>query len=548
MDLEKHLENLKKNPNGFAENYNLGIIFHQQENLSRAKSFFKRAIEIDLSNKLPYNDLGTVYTDLNKPKLALKYFKKAINLDNKFSDAFYNIGFLYSQYKFRQNLAKKYFEKAYSLDSKNSKALAMYYQQVRGSCNFPLKEKLEKSLDKLTKLEIEKNEDIGESPFLHLTRKQNEIENFYIAKSWSRSPLPQLRDRDDMSLRGAKATKQSKLKVGYVSDGLRDFPTGHNLSGVLANHTNKVHLNIYTWGNSDGSIYEKIIKKRADNYVDISNLSDEEASQKISFDKIDILIDLKGFTKNNRMRVFSFKTAPITVNYLGYPGTTGSNFHNYLIADKIVIPIKNQKYFSEKIIYLPHSYRPADVTTPSVTISKSKNKNSKFIFGSINSTYKIDKEIYQAWLEILKAVPNSEMWILADNKDVLKNLAHKQIKFLEFSRKDRHLERLSQIDLCLDTKVVSGHTTTTDAARVNVPTLCLKGNHFASRVSESINQELGLEKLIAKNLEEYIKIAIDYANKKVDVSINKKSIIFDPKRFAKSLEKVYFSLYKSHEK
>ncbi len=555
LNLQKHLENLSVNPNGFAENYNLGIVFHHLGKLQRAKKFFKRAITIKPHNPLAYNDLGTVYLDLSKPKLAYSYFKKAIKLNPKFSDAYYNIGFLYSQYKSKANLAKSYYIKAYRLDAGHSRALAMYYQSIRGSCNFRLKEKLSQKLDKLTNRELESRKDVGEAAFLHLSRKADEEENFKVAKSWCAKLSPKGRPASGWQIPSTKI-----LKIGYMSDGLRDFPTGHNLSGVISEHSKNINVSIYTWGKPDNSLYEKKIKKRADNYVDIHELSDLEAAARIYNDKLDILIDLKGFTKDNRIGVLANRPAPIQINYLGYPGTTGSHFHDYLIADKVVIPPKNKKYFTEKIIYLKHCYRPADVVTqvslPATPTAKSHHLpgGQRVVFASLNSAYKIDREIFNAWLEILESVENSELWILAESNETRENLKHPGVRFLDFTDKKTHLERLGDIDLCLDTTIVSGHTTTTDAARMGVPTLCLAGQHFASRVSASVSAELGLNDLVCNNLAEYKDVAIRFTqDKKFRNNIYNtlargltSSVIFNPNKFAKSLEKVYFSVYK-HE-
>jgi len=548
-NLKPFLNALTKNPNGFAENYNLGIMFHKKGSLERSIKFFTRAAEIEPKNPQTFNDLGTVYMDMDDPEKALLFLQKAVRIDNKFSDAYYNIGLLYSQYKSKTKLAKKYYKKAYKLDLKNSKALAMYFQTIRGSCNFDLKEKLSSKLDELTAIELKNKEEVGETPFFHLTRKQDEEENFNVAKNWAKRKTP-------LSRNISHQARGDMLRVGYLSDGLRDFPTGHNFSAVLANHSKSIHLNVYFWGQSDNSIYEKMIKRRADNYVNITNLNDFEAAEKIRSDNIHCLVDLKGFTKNNRMKIFSLKPSPVQINYLGYPGTSGSSYHDYLISDNIAIPESARQHFSEKIIYMGHCYRPGDVTTK----FNLKNKNSgKFIFASINSTYKINREIFETWMKIIKQTDNSELRILIEDKQAQKNIINyaakcgvsaSRIKFMDFMDKNKHLERLSKIDLCLDTSVASGHTTTTDAARVGVPVLAVQGSHLASRVSESVLHNLGMENLITKNMSDYKKKAIKLATDKKYylktktrlISEVRKSIIFDPVRFAKSLEKVYFAL------
>jgi predicted O-linked N-acetylglucosamine transferase (SPINDLY family) len=289
-------------------------------------------------------------------------------------------------------------------------------------------------------------------------------------------------------------------------------------------------------------------------------MSDSEVSSLCKELKLDIAVNLTGHTLNARNSIFFNQVAPRQVNYLGYPGTMGSKYFDYIIADKIIIPEENKKYFSEKVIYLPNCYQP---NQKKIEISdKNLNKKDfglpqdKFIFGCFNNGYKITPLIFKSWMNILKKCETSILWILQDKELGKQNLwKEAEIEGVDkeriiiagrISSKD-HLKRLKFIDLFLDTFPYNAHTTASESIRAGVPILTLKGKSFPSRVASSILINVGLEKLITDNLQDYENKAISLARNNKEIKSLKKHLgqgknlskLFDSRVFTKDLEKIY---------
>jgi predicted O-linked N-acetylglucosamine transferase (SPINDLY family) len=230
--------------------------------------------------------------------------------------------------------------------------------------------------------------------------------------------------------------------------------------------------------------------------------------------------------KGNRLAIYALCPAPIQVSYLGFPGTTGADFIDYIITDKIVTPVEHASYYSEKFVYLPHCYQVNDYTQP---ISNKEWKKEDFglpegcfVFCSFNQPYKIDPVMFDVWMRILQQVPEGVLWLLSTNKIAEENLRREaeargikseRLIFADRLPKDEHLARLRFADLTLDTRIYNGHTTTSDALWAGVPVITLQGSHFASRVSSSVLSAIGLPEVVTHSLEEYEALAVQLAHK-----------------------------------
>ena len=268
------------------------------------------------------------------------------------------------------------------------------------------------------------------------------------------------------------------------------------------------------------------LKKSFDKFYYLKEKSDQEILNLVRDLNIDIAVDLMAHCNNgmeNRFGIFARGCAPIQINFLGYPGTSGSKSIDYIIADKTTIPIENQKFFTEKIIYLPDTYQPNNEN-----VKKTDKKflrsdfgltEDKFIFCCFNQHQKISPKIFNIWMNILKQNKDSLLWLLEDNILSKKNLlieAEKRkvdksrIVFSNRLSLEDHLERIKLADLFLDTYPYTAHTTCSDALRSGLPVLTLKGRTFASRVASSLLQSLGLKELITNSIVEYESLANEY--------------------------------------
>ncbi len=285
-------------------------------------------------------------------------------------------------------------------------------------------------------------------------------------------------------------------------------------------------------------------------------------------DRVDILIDLVGYMRGNRLEICAYRPAPVQVRWLGLAGTTGADFFDYIITDKIVTPEDQSKFFSEKFVFMPHSYQ-----VNSKPIEKTQNRYNRqdvglpekaFVFCCFCSNYKIDSNVFNCWMKILKQSPGSVLWVMTSNSAVTENMKDGAKKarvdpyrliFAKKLSKPDHLERLKLADLSLDTITVNGAATTSDALWAGVPVVTIVGNHFASRMSASILSAVGLSELIVNDNKQYVDIAVDLANNpnkfhslREKLKKNKQTYpLFDTQLFVESLENAYAQIWELHK-
>jgi protein O-GlcNAc transferase len=271
--------------------------------------------------------------------------------------------------------------------------------------------------------------------------------------------------------------------------------------------------------------------------------------------------------KHNRLGIFAFRPAPVQVEYLGYPGTTGSDFIDYLIADHVVVPSGEDKYFSEHLVRLPHSYQVNDNTQEISKKSFSREECGlpphAFVFCSFNTDYKIDRSMFKTWMNILRQVPGSVLWLLVRSGESRRNLVNAagvegiredRLVFADSLPKDEHLARIKLADLALDTRIVNGHTTTSDCLWVGLPVVTVKGNQFASRVSASLLEAVGLSELVCSSPEAYDSLAVSLARDplrllalRAKLTKNKMTEpLFDSAQTVKNLETAYQRMWGNH--
>jgi len=272
-----------------------------------------------------------------------------------------------------------------------------------------------------------------------------------------------------------------------------------------------------------------------------------------------------GYTKNNRLSIFNQRIAPIQINYLGYPGTMGADYFDYIIADPILIPKNQKQFYSEKIIYMPHSYQPNDnkLEVPELNTSRSDHglPEKGIVFCCFNQNYKIGINEFNIWMKVLKKIDKSVLWLIESNKWArqnifkqaeLNNVSSSQIIFAKKLSHPKHLERHKHADLFLDTFNYNAHTTASDALWAGLPVITKQGNQFAARVASSLLSALDLNELVTQTEYEYEKMIIDYASQPIKlkeirekININKNSKpLFDTLQYTRDFE---LGLSKAHE-
>tara|TARA_Y100001935_G_scaffold221401_1_gene195619 strand:+ start:482 stop:2650 length:2169 start_codon:yes stop_codon:yes gene_type:complete len=593
-DYSNAINNFKKaieiNKN-YKEAYNnLGTLYANLKDYKNALIIFKKAVLIKPVHFNEFNNLGNVYYELNKykdsienynlaikinPDFALTYYnkakalqkvnfieesiinyEKAISLNKNFSEAYQNLGNIYMDLKILDKSIYNH-KKALKINPGIKFLLGTIIQSKYGMCDWDNFEYESKFLEKEI-LGGKKSASpfstllIYDSPSLQLKSSNIFLESEFQASNWTKK----------------EKVRNKKIRVAYYSSDFHNHATMYLMANLFELHDkSKFEIYAFSFGPDDNSQIRKRVIKTFDKFIDVKQKTIKEIVEISRNENIDIAVDLKGFTKDNRFELFIKRCAPIQISYLGFPGTTGSNCIDYIVADKIVIPDQNKKYYSENIIYLPNSYQVNDAT---LSISE-KNFTRKefglpensFVYSCFNNTYKILPEMFYTWCKILDKVKNSVLWLLADNdiaktnlKKILvsKGIDQNRLIFASRMKHSEHLARLKLADLFLDTFPCNAHTTASDSIRSCLPIITLRGKSFASRVTSSLLSSVGLDKLITDTKQVYEELAIKIAMDNNYLSLIKNELknniktkpLLNTSIFTKNLERAYFIAYEKY--
>lgn len=360
---------------------------------------------------------------------------------------------------------------------------------------------------------------------------------------------------------------KKKLKIGYLTADFRDHPIAHLMLGVIKNHNReKFEVYGYDLGPQNYTIYRYKAILYLDKYICVNKIPSDKIAEIINKDGIDILIDLVGYTEFCQPKVLNFRPAPVQISYLGFVGTTGLDGLDYIIADKIVIPPEEQINYSEKPIYLPRCFQATDGTLEFNKLNKSEFglPSDKFIFGSLNNSYKINQDFISKSSAILKKCSDSVIWLYSANSYTEENIkkyylnngiSENRIYFYKRSNKSKFLAALEKIDLFLDSTPYNAGTTASDAIYAGTPLLTQIGRTYSSRMAASILNSCGLDELICNDSNDYIRKAIElYSSKEFysymkNKTVNaKNSRLFDTVDATKCLEKAYLLAYEDFTK
>jgi len=532
---------------------NKGISLRIIKKYKEAINCFETCIKLKPKEPKIYNNLGNVYGEIKNFNIAVECYSKALQLNKNFGEAYSNRGRILHRFD-HHKLALDDFEKAYKNDNNLDYIVGDLFFTKMHFCNwedfYKFKEQIENGINNKKKI-------TGPSIiFLNDDQNQHKI----VAEQHAKDQISQISNFPRMFHK-----KNDKIRIGYFSPDFRDHPVMHLILDVLKNH-DKSKFDIYAFyhGPKEDKWTDNV-KEYFHKFYNVYKKSEEEIATLSRENKIDIAVDLCGYTKFSIPKTFIMGAAPIQINYLGYPGTMGNKYHNYIIADKNVIPPSELKNFSEKILYLPNCYQ---ANQSKIKISK-KNFNKKdfklpnesFVFACLNSNYKINPIIFDSWMKILIKCKNSVLWLLKGNEQSAVNLIKEASKrgvnkdriiFAKKTSLDVHLKRMQFIDLFLDTHPYGAHTTASEVIRMGVPIITIMGNSFASRVATSILKNVGLENLVTKNIEEYTNTSIDFGlnkNKILDIKNylsdpSNTETLYNSKKFTKDLENIFQNLIK----
>ena len=361
--------------------------------------------------------------------------------------------------------------------------------------------------------------------------------------------------------------KSGRLKIGYVSSDLREHAIGFLMGEIGELHDrSKVEVFLYYCGISAEDEIKARHKASGDHWVDITPMTDEQAALKVVEDGIDILIDVNGYTNGARTKMLAMRPAPIIVNWLGFPGSVGSPYHHYIIADPFIVPKESEIYYAEKVVRLP-CYQPNDrkrVISPTVpTRAESGLPEDAVVFCCFNGAHKITSFTWKRWMTILEQVPGSVLWLLDSIETTNQRLrelaqqhgiAPERIVFAGKRRNPDHLARYPLADLFLDTAPYGAHTTSSDAMWMGVPVLTLVGRSFAARVCGSLVTSAGMPELVCYKPEDFVARAVELGNDKAKLLACRKKlqsqrdtcVLFNTPLLVSKLEELYAEMWKDY--
>jgi len=555
----------------FVEAYsNIGFALQDQGRLNEAIACYQKALKFKPNDAVAYNDMGTALQDQARVDEAVACYQKALENRPNYPEAYNNLGNAFKEQGKLDESIQSY-KKALELKPDYTKAYSYLIRQLQQTCAWQEIEELSPKLDLLTKKELESGAKTSESPFMNLTRCTDLAHNFAVAKSWAddaAKPMKHLNIRFSYEERRNPVSVQRKITVGYLSSDFRNHAVSHLMLGLFGLH-NRDAFNIfcYSYGIDDGSDYRRRIYEDCDKFTDIRAFSHGDAAKCIYDDQVDILVELTGHTKDGRFGICALRPAPIQATYLGFAGTSGADFFDYIITDKIVTPEDHAAFYAEKFAYMPQSFQINDNTQ---AISEKNWKPSdfglpqgRFLFCSFNHGYKIEPVMFDVWMRILQQVPQGILWLPKKSETGVRNLRQEakaggvdpeRLFFAErMPTKGEYLARIRLADLVLDTRIYNGHTTTSDALWAGVPVIALQGSHYASRVASSVLTAVGLPELITYSLNDYERLAVRLANHPEELHEIRKKLeknrltapLFDTPRFVRNLEKIYKRMWEN---
>jgi predicted O-linked N-acetylglucosamine transferase (SPINDLY family) len=357
--------------------------------------------------------------------------------------------------------------------------------------------------------------------------------------------------------------RHERIRVAYVSADLYDHAIPRLIAGVLEAHDRRrFEITGISLGPEQNDAMRARLKAAFDRFIDVRDRADGEVATLLRELETDIAVDLQAYTLGCRPGIFARRGAPVQVNFLGYPGTMGAPYMDYIVADERLIPREHQQWYAEKVVYLPDCYQPNDARRAIAERVPSRAElglpETGFVYCCFNNNHKIAPGVFEIWMRLLRAVEGSVLWLLQDNEIAARNLrreaaargvAPERVVFAPRTGMEEHLARHRQADLFLDTLPYGAHTTASDALWAGLPVLTLLGTAFAGRVAASLLSAAGMQELIARTPEEYEALALElafdrarHAALRARLARNRAQPLFDTDRFRRHIEAAYVTM------
>jgi len=555
------------NPNDPQAKVLVGAAATAIGNYKEAERLLKDAIRLAPDKAQYHNNLAVVLEQRGKLKPAIQSYRKAAALDPTMAQIHSNLGFAQERAGLFSDAIESY-RIAHETDPNDGNAAVRYWHLRQYCCdwadNDQMLEDIRNLAEKTTQGEIKP----AMAPFPILAMIDDAAVHEKVARAFSQS-LTKATGSSTNALDPKADPNKRPLKIGYLSADFHQHATLMLMAELFELHDAEAfEIHAFSFGPSEaGSELRQRMVSSIAGFHDVGGLQDGEVAAKIQALGIDIAIDLKGHTTDSRPAILATRPAPLQAQYLGYPGTMGADFIDYVVADPWVIPEGAQDDYTEAIAYLPDCYQVNDRQRQIAEARPSRSEcglpEDGFVFACFNRSYKITPDVWRSWMRILSAVPQSVLWLFETNapakaalleQAAAHNIEVSRIIFAPSMRSDRHLARIGNADLFLDTAPYGAHTTASDALWAGLPVVTCAGQTFASRVGASLLSAFGLPELITQTLEAYEALAIEVANKpgrarelkEKAETLRDTCALFDTPRFCQNLESLYQAMWQRH--
>ncbi|MBS0335254.1 MAG: tetratricopeptide repeat protein [Proteobacteria bacterium] len=578
---------------GRAAAYNdLGIALHALARHDSALQAYDRAIALDPDFAEAYVNRGDALADLQRHEAALECYSRAIALKPQVSHFHINRGNALSALK-RHDAALESYDRAITLNPGYAEA---YYNRGETLRELNRPEAALESFGRALRLKPDHEDLYGLWVHTKMTVCDwNGIEGDFsvlvdriVRHERASPPFPLLAMPVSASLQRKAAEiwvearhpasdalpviprrpRRDRIRVGYFSADFHDHATSHLMAELFERHDkSRFELTAFSFGPDRQDAMRRRVCAAFEQFVDARTMSDMEVAMQARDRGLDIALDLKGFCQDSRTGIFALRAAPVQVNYLGYPGTMGAGYIDYLIADATLVPEQHRQHYSEKIVYLPNCYQANDTRRPISDKAVSRQEmglpQAGFVYCCFNNNFKIVPAMFDCWMRILRRVEGSVLWLLEDNARAVENL-RKEAKArgvgpdrLVFARRlplPEHLARHRLADLFLDTLPCNAHTTASDALWAGLPVLTCLGDTFSGRVAASLLSAILLPELVTQTAGDYERLAIDLAvnpGRLADfrhrlASNRLTAPLFDVQRFTRDIEAAYVAMHERY--
>ncbi len=531
---------------------NLGLVLKERYRFAEALACFDKAIQQAPDNALAHSNRGLLLGEINRHEEALASCDRAIALMPTLAEAFVNRGHaLRALNKYEE--AFRSYEQALSLSPELPFLVGLWLMCKMFCCDWNA---LDTAYARLF-IALDRGELAAALPFLLLALPSSPAQQQQCARVLVNSKYPAA----SQSVWQGEHYENDRIRVVYLSVDFRSHPVTQLVAELIERHDrSRFEIIAVSVCEPTQDLWRKRLEKAFDAFYDVATQSDLEIARLIRDLKTDVAVDLTGHTAGSRTGVFSHRPAPVQVNYLGFPGTLGAAYIDYIIADPIVIPEEDRRYYDEKVVHMPNSYLPNDstkvISDRHFTRAELGLPEDAFVFCSFNNMFKITPDVFDIWMRLLDKVDRSVLWLLDGNPTAVENLRREarvrgiephRIVFAPRMELAEHLARHRLADLFLDTFHYNAHTTASDALWAGLPVLTRLGKSFPARVAASLVSAVGLPELITHDDSEYEALALELATDPERLRGIRSKLarnlatqpLFDTAKYARDIETAY---------